>query len=185
MTTADSGSFTGYASFFGVVDRQGEIVDPGAFTRTLPAFRKAGLITWSHDIARPVATVYTAREDEVGLLVTGRFHSTPDAQNARTIVTERLAAGATVGLSIGYQVVRERFEGRVRHLVDLELLEVGIVMVPSNVFAEVLTAKGGKAGPVIPLTLSADPTKAREAERLRRLQIAVAVSTSRGLGVRV
>jgi hypothetical protein len=201
---ADTGTFAGYASFFGFLDRQGEIVDQGAFTRCLPTFRKAGLITWAHDTTRPVSTIVSAVEDQFGLFITAKFHSTPDAQNARTIVLERLAAGADVGLSIGYGTVKDRYVGSTKHLADLELYEVGIVMVPANTLATVTSAKGRQVGPAIPLTMT--PAKARQAAlrqsvaaneaalaRLgagptlgpHRTAIAMAVARARSLGVPV
>jgi len=65
---------------------------------------REGFIAYGHDWMNPVAMPTSATEDGVGLAIGGQFHGTPRAQEARQITTERLAAGKSVGLSIGYEV---------------------------------------------------------------------------------
>lgn len=137
------GSFSGYASVFGNTDRQNEVVVPGAFSRTLPAFLKDGFGALNHEWSTlPIATFTEAREDHRGLFVKGEFHSTPDAQAARTIVRERLERGKSVGLSIGYKVKDDEFKDGARHLKELDLFEVSLVSVPANAEAQVVGIKG-------------------------------------------
>jgi uncharacterized protein len=137
------GSFHGYASIFNNTDRQGEIVQKGAFAETLPAFLKDGFGALNHDwSALPVATISEAREDDRGLWVKGEFHSTPDAQTARTIVRERLERGKSVGLSIGYKVLDDEFtKSGDRVLKRLGLFEISLVSVPANAEAQVVGIK--------------------------------------------
>src|ERR1051326_5484635 len=107
------GSFQGYASAFGVVDRAGEIVVKGAFAKSLDRFKQDGFIAVGHEWQNlPVATVAEAYEDAKGLFIKCDFHSTPEAQAARTVVKERLDRGKSVGLSIGYSVVEAEQIGR-------------------------------------------------------------------------
>jgi HK97 family phage prohead protease len=147
-----SGEFSGYASIFGNIDGGGDIVVPGAFKKSLPAFLQDGFISWSHDWAEPIAMPTKAYEDKVGLVLAGTFHSTPEAQRARTISAERLAAGKRMGLSIGYGVEEEEFspKGRLLKVIN-PLYEVGFVTVPMNREANlsaVKAANGGNAGTV-------------------------------------
>jgi HK97 family phage prohead protease len=137
------GSFTGYASVFGNTDRQNEVVLKGAFARSLPSFLRDGFGALNHEWSSlPIATISEAREDDRGLFVKGQFHSTPDAQAARTIVRERLERGKSVGMSIGYKVTDDEFKEGIRHLKDLDLFEVSLVSVPANPEAQLAGAKG-------------------------------------------
>lgn len=140
---AGTGEFEGYASVFGNVDAGNDIVLPGAFDKALPAFLQDGFISWSHDWGQPVAFPTKAVPDEHGLLIGGKFHSTSAAQEARTLVKERAAAGKRVGLSIGYAVEEETKIGTARGLKTINpLFEVGFVMVPMNREANMTSAKG-------------------------------------------
>jgi HK97 family phage prohead protease len=136
------GSFNGYASVFGNIDRQNEVVVKGAFATTLPGFLKDGFGALNHEwSALPIATISEAREDERGLWVKGEFHSTSDAQAARTIVRERLERGKSVGLSIGYKVKDDEFKDGARFLKDVDLYEISLVSVPANAEAQVVGIK--------------------------------------------
>lgn len=140
------GSFAVYASVFGNVDRQGEIIAPGAFTN-LPAFVKDGWGAINHDWDDlPVALIDEATQDGTGLLVKGRFHSTSDAQDCRKVVKERMEAGKSVKASIGYRVLEDAVETRdgqsVRILKRVEIFEFSFVNMPANPAAEVVRAKG-------------------------------------------
>jgi hypothetical protein len=139
---ATSGEFEGYASVFGNVDAGGDTVVKGAFTKALPDFLRDGFISWSHDWGQPIAYPTTAEEDRTGLLLAGAFHSTPEAQRARTISSERLAAGKRMGLSIGYAVEEEEWgkTGRLLKVIN-PLFEVGFVTVPMNRDANLAAVK--------------------------------------------
>jgi HK97 family phage prohead protease len=158
VTTA--GEFSGYASVFDVVDRQREVTKASCFAETLTRFATAGVIAWQHDHARPVAVALECREDSRGLFLRGAFHSTADGQMARTVVTERLDAGKSVGLSIGYRVVRDRWVGAIRELLEVDLYEISIVSVPALPSALVAAAKAKGLSLGEPVALKAAPSKA-------------------------
>ena len=130
----DAGEFSGYANVFNVVDHGGDVTMPGAFAKALPEFLKDGFLAWGHDWNDPVAMPIEATEDEHGLFIKGRFHSTPRAQEARTIAAERIEAGLTMGLSIGYAVEKgtpNRSGGLDLHTI-YPLWETSLVTVPMN-----------------------------------------------------
>lgn len=142
---AGNGSFSGYGSVFGNVDSYRDVVLPGAYTDTVTDFLKSGFVAVGHDWgSTPVAYPTEAREDDYGFRFSAAFHSTDEAQAARRVMRERLDAGKTVGLSIGYRVKEsnDREDG-VRELVKLDLFEVSIVTVPANRAAVVVGAKSG------------------------------------------
>lgn len=142
---SDAGTVTLYAAVFGNVDRQGEVIEPGAFMN-LSEFVKDGWLGLAHDMrALPVATVESAVQDGKGLLLTCRWHGTPHAQQARVTTLERLERGKAVKCSIGYGVREAAPEVRdgktVMVLKQLELYEASLVNLPANPRAEVVGAK--------------------------------------------
>ena len=143
-TDAGAGEFEGYGAAFDNVDFGGDRIVRGAFIETLADFKKSGLIFWQHDATDPVAYPVEATEDIKGLYLRARFHGTGSAQKARRIVQERLAAGLSFGLSIGYSVMPdgEQYDrDGVRILTRLQLHEVSLVSLPMNERAVVTGVK--------------------------------------------
>jgi HK97 family phage prohead protease len=149
LKAATSAGFAGYASTWGNRDRQDEIVHRGAFggPDELERFLRTAPILWNHRDDRPIAYPVLLREDDVGLWLTARWHTTALADEARQILTERREAGkAPFGLSIGFRPIDRRL-GRdgIVHLYKAELLEISLVSIPANPLAEVveLRSAGG------------------------------------------
>lgn len=137
-----TGEGRGYGAVFGNRDDGGDIIQPGFFEPVIPDFLREGFISWGHDWYDPVAMPLTAAEDARGLDITWQFHSTPAAQEKRTITAERLNAGKTMGLSIGYEVADEEVTDAGRLLKKAKrLFEVGLVLVPMNRQAQVTEVK--------------------------------------------
>lgn len=163
------GYFEGYASVFGNKDSYGDIVEPGAFTRTLEEWAgKDGSVIpvlWGHDMQDPFANIgglVAAVEDETGLKVSGQL----DLDNPTAAQVYRLMKGGrTNRMSFAYSVRDSEERDGAQHLKDLDLYEVSVVQVPANGLAEVTTVKAAaealaKAG----RTLSAkNETALREA----------------------
>lgn len=143
---ADDGTFELYAAVFGNVDRQDQVIAPNAFTN-LDAFVRDGWGDVNHAWnGLGVATIDAATQDQVGLKIRGRFHSTPDAQEVRTKVRERLERGKTAPCSIGFRVldsaVETRDGRRIEVLKAIELYEFSFVALPANPAAGVTRIKG-------------------------------------------
>lgn len=143
----DTGHFSLYAAAFGNRDRQGEIITPGAF-KNLDEFVKDGWGAVNHtnfggDLG--VAMIDSATQDAKGLLISGVFHSTDDAQRIRTKVRERMERGKSVKCSIGYQVTdgdHETKDGQPVYVIkSLNVYEFSFVNMPANPEASVMSAK--------------------------------------------
>ncbi len=138
---AEDGSFEGYASLFGVPDQGGDVVEAGAFARSL-AKRGANHIRllFQHDPAEPIGVWATVREDEKGLFVRGRLMSEV-SRGAEVLALMR--AGAVDGLSIGYRTVRSRRDAArgLRVLTEVDLWEVSVVTFPMLPDARVSSVK--------------------------------------------
>lgn len=137
------GEFEGYASLFNVADGAGDIVAPGAFTRSLakrPPDRVRML--YQHFAHEPIGTWEEIREDKRGLYVRGRLVT--DVERGRDVFA-LIARGALNGLSIGFRALRarrDRLTGQ-RTLLEVELWEISIVTFPLLPGSEV-TAIGTK-----------------------------------------
>jgi HK97 family phage prohead protease len=136
------GTFEGYGNVFGVVDSYREVVERGAFKRTLAHAKAAGKkipLLWQHDTRQPIGTL-SAVEDDHGLLVTASLVlGTEKGREAY----ELLKAGAINAMSIGYDVVKDKYDktSGVRYLKEVRLWEVSLVTFPANEASLVTTVK--------------------------------------------
>ena len=130
---AEDGTFSGYASVFGVEDSYSDVVIKGAFTKTIARYESKGTfpkLLWQHKMDEPIGIYTKMFEDDIGLFVEGKLLL--DVQRAKEAHT-LMKAGALDGLSIGYDVKDFEIQGdSVRLLKELELFEVSIVTFPAN-----------------------------------------------------
>lgn len=123
------GRFCGYASLFGRVDLSGDLVAPGAFSRSLAERGTAGVGMYlEHDPAAVIGRWAVIEEDARGLWVEGRLTGTLAAAEAARL----MRSGRLDGLSIGFRTVaaEEDRAARVRRLTEIDLWEVSVVMSP-------------------------------------------------------
>ena len=121
----------GYASYFGEIDRGGDIVVKGAYAKSLTAHATRGgqvKMLWQHDPAQPIGVWDEVREDARGLFVKGRIlDEVARGREAAALI----AAGAIDGLSIGYRTVKATKNDKGQRLLnELELWEVSLVTFP-------------------------------------------------------
>lgn len=127
-TLTEKGEFLGYASVFDVVDQTNELVERGAFTKTIQE-RKQFPLLWNHQIQDVPLGSVIVKEDERGLRVWGKLRIS--SQKASEIY-ELMKEGVVRGLSIGYKVIKDAYEGGVRKLKELKLYEVSLTPFPAN-----------------------------------------------------
>jgi HK97 family phage prohead protease len=128
--------FSGHASVFGNVDHGGDVVMPGAFAGTL-ARRSRRPLLWQHNPDEPIGVEVELREDEVGLFGKWRLVDTARGTDCHKL----LKAGAIDAMSIGYFPEEVAFDGDIRKIVRLELLENSVVTLGMNELARVETVK--------------------------------------------
>lgn len=133
------GTFEGYASVFGIVDQGMDVVERGAFAKSLGSGRQVKML-WQHDPHQPIGVWDEISEDERGLKVRGRILKDV-ARGAEAMAL--LKAGAIDGMSIGYRTVDAIREGadRVRKLLEVDLFEVSLVTFPMLPAATVTDVK--------------------------------------------
>lgn len=107
MEGADStnSGLKGMALKYGRLDTYGTVFAPGSATGSLPEFVATGAFLGNHD-ADDLAIGYikSAVDTGDGIEVEVEYHTTGEAQDARTVAIERLKAGKRVGLSIGFNI---------------------------------------------------------------------------------
>jgi len=131
----DKGTFTGYGSIFGNEDQGSDIMQKGAFTKSLeqrPASKVK--LLYQHKTDEPIGIFESMYEDEKGLFVKGRLAM--GTQKGREAY-ELLKMGALDGMSIGFradpdkQGYNENKRGT-RTLKEVDLMEISLVTFPMN-----------------------------------------------------
>jgi|TARA_R110000824_G_scaffold190282_2_gene371737 HK97 family phage prohead protease len=133
------GVFIGHASVFNKRDLQDEIVEPGAFKRTLNRKKGKFPLLWQHDKSEPIGMI-EAEEDGRGLKVKGTLAL--GVQRAKDAL-ELLRAKIVTGMSIGFRVVKDNIDPDkgTRNLKEVDLWEVSLVTFPANPAAQVRRVK--------------------------------------------
>ena len=134
------GRFAGYASVFGVLDAQRDVVRKGAFVRSLASAVPPMKLLWQHRWDEPIGVITRLFEDARGLYVEGKLLL--DVARAREAYS-LMKAGVVKGLSIGYSVKqwRRNPDSGHRELLDVDLWEVSLVTMPANTQARVTVVK--------------------------------------------
>lgn len=146
LTVSDGHVIEGYASLFGACDQGGDVVQKGAYSRSLKGLSDQGRrvkMLWQHDPAQPIGVWDELREDGKGLWVRGRIL---DAVEKGREAAALIGAGAIDGLSIGYRTVRATKDDRGQRLLnEVELWEVSLVTFPMLPQARVGAHKADEA----------------------------------------
>lgn len=161
-----TGGFRGYAARFLNIDRQGDMILPGAFSKSLPDFiDSGGLVLADHmnKTGAVIGTLIDAREDMSGLLVDVQFSATKSGQEVRQLMVEKALRKMSVqfyGKQVQYTekqvsevwatygfVPTERQKAMARRGCKVisevtEILEVSVVPIPANPEANILAVKG-------------------------------------------
>ncbi|OLV19540.1 HK97 family phage prohead protease [Deinococcus marmoris] len=140
--SGDNGSFEGHAAHFDSTDSHGDIIKPGAFTKTITERKGKVKLLWNHDMwGLPIGRPTELKEDSQGLAFTADFAGTQMAQDVRNLMTE----GIVDSMSIGYSTVKwmEGAENDTyfRQLLELKLYEISPVNIPSNPLATITGTK--------------------------------------------
>ena len=132
----------GYASVFGNVDLDGDIIEKGAFHESLKS--RTPQMLWGHDQSGvPIGKVTTIEEDSKGLYFEAALPKDDDLVKGR--IAPQLRIGALKGISIGFRIKdRERLKDGGRRIKTAELWEISLVNIPANPEASVEHFKSAK-----------------------------------------
>lgn len=151
---AAEGTFSGYAAVFGNIDAYGDVIERGAFKRTLREWedrgklppmllQHGGFFGGGADDLLPIGKWTEMEENSKGLRVEGQLFAL-DTERGRYIY-DGLKAGVLDGLSIGYRA-RKWTSGTAadeprRRLEEIDLMEASIVTFPANDKARIGSVK--------------------------------------------
>lgn len=131
----DSGNLTitGYGAVFGNVDSVGDIIEKGAFAKTLIDNSGRIAFCYQHDIWNPIGKIIEIREDEKGLWIKVMISAAEDD------IQTKIKEGILKEMSIGYRTINSRNEIRdgkdVNILSEIKLYEISLVTIAANPLA--------------------------------------------------
>ena len=128
--------FEGFASTFGNRDSDDDIIEQGAFKKSLKK-RKPRLLL-QHRSDKPIGKFTEIKENDVGLFVKGELANTADGRDT----AELLRMEALDSMSIGFIPKLTEFgKNGLRRLKEVDLFEVSIVTFPANNRATITDVK--------------------------------------------
>lgn len=165
---SDEGVFTGYGSIFGNVDRVGDVVEAGAFAKSIARHLKEGTapaLLWQHNPSEPIGVWESLEEDRKGLKGVGRFIlETARGREAYAL----LKAGALKGLSIGYRIIKGEPDGNTYRLKELDVVEISLVTFPANRRAGITSVKSERMDEFARRLRDGEPMPIKEFEDILR-----------------
>ena len=143
------GVFEGYASTFRKFpDSYGEIVDRGAFKKTIQENKGRIKILWNHNADEPIGIPLELREDDVGLYVKGKLSL--GVQRAREVL-DLMKDGVINVMSIGYRTITESMVEGTLHLKELKLFDTSPVTFAADDAAAITSVKSATPFGNLPL----------------------------------
>jgi hypothetical protein len=141
---SEDGTFEGFLSVYDFVDAGGDVVEKGAFTRTLKNSGGKVVLCWQHDLRAPIG-VLELRDGDEALEVKGTLNrELGQAREAHSMMRFMQAHGLKMGLSIGFQVVKDSIDKGIRRLKEIKLFEGSLVTIPMNRLCFVTDVKTGE-----------------------------------------
>lgn len=137
----DDGSFEGYATVFGNADFYGDIIMPGALTKTLARKRVTPVpALWQHDQDDPIGVYPELTVDNKGLLVKGMLtRGVQQADECYLLMKSKAISGLSMGF-ITEDADYNMTTGQ-RSILQLDLWEISPVTFPANDLARVTDVK--------------------------------------------
>lgn len=135
----------GYASVFGVPDRDDEVMEPWAFSESLAAFMNSPAMMFNHGMdaqvgRKRIGTWSVVKPDSHGLWVEGEFaKGDPDADRLWSLAEQ----GHINALSVGGR----KYVSPGGRIVKWDLAEISVVAVPANPMATFEVAKNAPLSP--------------------------------------
>ena len=122
---------TGYLSAFGNIDHDGDIIEKGAFTKSINERKDQIFFLNQHNWQQPLTNFNVLKEDEVGLY----FESKPLPETTyANDVMKLYEAGVLKEHSIGFNVMKGDYDRDtdIRHIKEIKLYEGSVVTLGAN-----------------------------------------------------
>jgi hypothetical protein len=127
----------GYGAYFGNVDGALDIIEKGAFTKTLNENKGRIAFCWQHEIDEPIGKIETIEEDALGLKLKVRISDSEEE------VKTKIREGILKELSIGFQTIISTYDENtdIRTIKEVKLWEVSLVTIAANELAVITSIK--------------------------------------------
>lgn len=135
----EEGIFSGYGAVFENIDSGGDIIEPGAFTKTLAeGWERVKVLALHNDCWLPIGRPVELREEPNGLFISGKISDTTMGRDVKVLLKD----GVLNELSIGYDpIIFDYDENGIRHLREIKLWEVSVVTWAMNPEAVITSYK--------------------------------------------
>lgn len=133
------GTFSGKLATYGNIDSYGDICMPGCFDGSIKEKGVKFPLLWQHDMSKPIGH-FTVTDTEEALEIGGDINlDTAQGKETHSL----LKRGDIDGLSIGYNVIRQRYDAEkdANLLLELDLIEGSVVTFAANSMAAVAAVK--------------------------------------------
>jgi uncharacterized protein len=133
-----AGIVKGYGSIFGNVDSDGDIINKGAYRKTVEENGNRVKYLYQHDMDKPLGKMRELYEDGKGLVFEAEI---PKTQLGKDVI-ELMKSGVITENSVGIIPVKKEMVDGHRHLNEVRLFEISAVTLAANDQAMILDVKG-------------------------------------------
>jgi len=136
---AAAGVVKGYGSVFGNVDSDGDVINKGAYKKTIQENGQRIKYLYQHDMDKPLGKMVHLEEDDKGLMFEAQI---PKTQLGKDVV-ELMKAGVITENSVGIlPIQKEMGSDGYRHINEVKLFEISAVTLAANDQAMIMDVKG-------------------------------------------
>ena len=133
------GIVKGYGSVFGNKDSDNDVIEKGAYRRTIKNNGSRVKYLYQHDITKPIGKMKELYEDDKGLVLVAEVPKTTFGNE----VLELMKYGVIDENSVGIMPVKKDYdEDGVRVIKEAKLYEISAVTIAANDEAKILEVKG-------------------------------------------
>ena len=133
-----SGIVKGYGSVFGNIDSDGDIINKGAYTKTITENGSRVKYLYQHDMDKPLGKMTNLYEDEKGLMFEAQIPKTRLGKD----VMELMKSGVITENSVGILPIQKEMVDGHRHINEVKLYEISAVTLAANDQAMIMDVKG-------------------------------------------
>jgi len=133
-----AGIVKGYASTFGNKDSDNDIINKGAYKKTIEENGKRIKYIYQHDMDKPLGVIKMLEEDNKGLMFEAKIANTTLGKD----VIELMKAGVLTENSVGIMPIQKEMVDGIRHINEVKLFEISAVTMAANDQAMILDVKG-------------------------------------------
>ena len=135
------GIVSGYGSIFGNLDSDNDIIEKGAYKRTIKNNGKRVKYIYNHQIDKPIGKMKELYEDEKGLKFVAEITKTTFGKE----VLELMKYGVIDENSVGIMPIKKDYnDDGVRTIKEVKLYEISAVTLAANDQAKILEVKANK-----------------------------------------